>query len=149
MLIEAKSVAYTDPASGGSSGVFLGKLFDRIGLTEMLKPKARLAAGGPNGYAATFVANGEAEIAMQPIPELMAVPGVDIVGPLPGIFQNATIYYVAIPTDAKEPEAARALRLALRKAAAREIITAKGLEPSSAVLMKIQQGSGGKSQDGR
>jgi len=74
VLIEAKSVAYTDAASGGSSGVFLGKLFDRIGLAEMLKPKARLAAGGPNGYAATFVTNGEAEIAMQPIPELMAVP---------------------------------------------------------------------------
>lgn len=69
VLIEAKSVAYTDPASGGSSGVFLGKLFDRIGLAETLKPKARLAAGGPNGYAATFVANGEAEIAMQPIPD--------------------------------------------------------------------------------
>ena len=81
VLLAAKSVAYTDAASGGSSSIF-GRLFDRMGLTDMLKPKAKLAAGGPNGYAATFVAKGEAEIALQPIPELMAVPGIDVVGPL-------------------------------------------------------------------
>lgn len=69
VLIAAKSVAYTDAAGGGASGVFLGKLFDRIGLTEVLKPKAKLADGGPNGYAGTFVARGEAEIALQPIPD--------------------------------------------------------------------------------
>src|SRR4030088_2318339 len=63
VLLAAKSVAYTDAASGGASGAYLGKLFDRMGLTDVLKPKAKLAAGGPNGYAGTFVAKGEAEIA--------------------------------------------------------------------------------------
>jgi molybdate transport system substrate-binding protein len=129
VLLTAKSVAYTDAASGGSSGVYLGRLFDRMGLTEMLKPKAKLAAGGPNGYAATFVAKGEAEIALQPIPELMAVPGVDVVGPLPGVFQNVTTYFVRIHADAKQPAAAKALIDFLTAPAAATVYKSKGLEP--------------------
>lgn len=129
VLLAVKSVAYTDAASGGSSGVYLGRLFDRMGLTEMLKPKAKLAAGGPNGYAATFVAKGEAEIALQPIPELMAVPGIDVVGPLPGAFQNVTTYIAKIHADAKEPAAAKALIDFLAAPAAAAVYKSKGLEP--------------------
>jgi molybdate transport system substrate-binding protein len=129
VLIAAKSVAYTDAASGGSSGVFLGRLFEKMGLTEMLKPKAKLAAGGPNGYAATFVAKGEAEIALQPIPELMAVPDIDIVGPLPGRFQNVTAYVARIHADAKEPAAAKALIDFLAAPTAAQVYKAKGLQP--------------------
>ena len=80
-LLSAKSIAVTDPASGGSSGVYFGKLFEQMGLAQSLKPKLKLAAGGTNGYAATFVVKGEAEFALQPIPELMAVPGIEVVGP--------------------------------------------------------------------
>ena len=129
VLRAAKSVAYTDAASGGSSGVYLGRLFDRMGLAEMLKPKAKLAAGGPNGYAATFVAKGEAEIALQPIPELLAVPGIDVVGPLPGAFQNVTTYIAKIHADAKQPAAAKALIDFLTAPAAVPVYKSKGLEP--------------------
>jgi molybdate transport system substrate-binding protein len=129
VLLAAKSVAYTDAASGGSSGVYLGRLFDRMGLTDMLKPKAKLAAGGPNGYAATFVAKGEAEIALQPIPELMAVSGIDVVGPLPGAFQNVTTYTARIHADAKQPAAAKALIDFLTAPAAAPVYKSKGLAP--------------------
>ena len=128
-LLSAKSIAVTDPASGGGSGVYFGKLFDQMGLTQTLKPKLKLAAGGPNGYAATFVARGEAEFALQPIPELMAVPGIEIVGPLPGAFQNVTTYTASIPVTAKEADAARALIKALAAPSAAAIYRAKGLEP--------------------
>jgi molybdate transport system substrate-binding protein len=128
-LLSAKAVAVTDPAGGGSSGVFFGKLFEKMGLTETLKPKLKLAAGGPNGYAATFVVKGEADFAMQPIPELMAVPGIEVVGPLPGAFQNVTIYSAGIPASAKETEAAKALIKALTAPEAAAIYKAKGLEP--------------------
>jgi molybdate transport system substrate-binding protein len=128
-LLSAKAVAVTDPAGGGSSGVFFGKLFEKMGLTETLKPKLKLAAGGPNGYAATFVIKGEADFAMQPIPELMAVPGIEVVGPLPGAFQNVTIYSAGIPASAKESEAAKALIKALTAPEAASTYKAKGLEP--------------------
>jgi molybdate transport system substrate-binding protein len=130
VLEQAKSVAYTDGALGGSSGIFLGRLFDKLGMTEMLKPKAKLAAGGANGYAGTFVAKGEAEIALQPIPELMAVPGIDIVGPLPGQFQNATAYRGVVPVAAKEKEAAQAFLNFLREPANASVYRSKGLQAS-------------------
>jgi len=128
-LLSAKSIAVTDPASGGGSGVYFGKLFEQMGLAQLLKPKLKLAAGGPNGYAATFVARGEAEFALQPIPELMAVPGIDVVGPLPGAFQNVTTYTASIPTSAKEADAAKALIKALAAPSSTAIYRARGLEP--------------------
>jgi molybdate transport system substrate-binding protein len=128
-LLGAKSIAVTDPASGGGSGVYFGKLFEEMGLAQSLKPKLKLAAGGPNGYAATFVAKGEAEFALQPIPELMAVPGIEIVGPLPGAFQNVTTYTASIPTSAKEADAAKALIKALAAPSSAAIYRARGLEP--------------------
>ena len=128
-LLSAKAIAVTDPAGGGSSGVYFSKLFEKMGLTEMLKPKLRLAAGGPNGYAATFVIKGEADFAMQPIPELMAVPGIEVVGQLPGAFQNVTTYTASIPASAKEVDAAKALIKALTAPSAAATYKSKGLEP--------------------
>jgi molybdate transport system substrate-binding protein len=128
-LLSAKSIAVTDPASGGGSGVYFGKLFEQMGLAQSLKPKLKLAAGGTNGYAATFVIKGEAEFALQPIPELMAVPGIEVVGPLPGAFQNVTTYTASIPTSAKEVDAAKALIKALAAPSNAAIYRARGLEP--------------------
>lgn len=128
-LLSAKAVAVTDPAGGGSSGIYFSKLFEKMGLTAALKPKLKLAAGGPDGYAATFVVKGEADFALQPIPELMAVPGIEIVGPLPGAFQNVTIYSAGIPTSAKETDAAKALIKALTDPFATAIYKSKGLDP--------------------
>ncbi|MEW6450586.1 MAG: molybdate ABC transporter substrate-binding protein [Pseudomonadota bacterium] len=135
VLEQAKSVAYTDGSLGGSSGIYLGRLFDKLGMTAMLKPKAKLAAGGANGYAGTFVAKGEAEIALQPIPELMAVPGIDIVGPLPGQFQNATSYRGVVPIAAKEKEAAQAFLDFLRAPPATSVYRSRGLQASVRVLI--------------
>jgi molybdate transport system substrate-binding protein len=128
-LLAAKSVAYSDAASGGASGVYLAKVFETMGIAAALKAKAKLAAGGPDGFAAAFVINGEAEIALQPIPELMAVPGIDIVGPLPGDFQNVTTYAAGVPVFAAEPEAAAALIKFLSTPAAAAVFKAKGLDP--------------------
>jgi molybdate transport system substrate-binding protein len=129
-LLSAKSIAVTDPAGGGGSGIFFAKLFERIGLAQSLKSKLKLAAGGPNGYAATFVVKGEADFALQPIPELMAVPGIEIVGPLPGAFQNVTTYRASIPASAKEVETAKALIKFLTAPEAAAIYKTKGLDPA-------------------
>ena len=129
-LLAAKAIAVTDPAGGGGSGVYFSKLFEKLGLAETLKPKLRLAAGGPNGYAATFGIKDEADFALQPIAELMAVPGIEVVGPLPGAFQNVTTYTASIPATARDVDAAKALIKALTAPSAATIYKSKGLDPA-------------------
>src|SRR5258708_27201767 len=91
-LLNAKAIAVPDPAGGGSSGVYFSKLFEKMGLAETLKPKLKLAAGGPNGYAAKFVIKSGADLALQPIPQLMAVGGLEGGGAPPRAFPNGPNY---------------------------------------------------------
>ena len=101
--IAAKSVAYIDPASGGSSGIYLTGLFDKLGIAADIKPKAKLKRGG---YVAELIANGEAELGLHQISEILPVKGVKLVGPLPAEIQNYTTYAAAVGADAKQPDAA-------------------------------------------
>ena len=131
-LLAAKSIAYTDPASGGTSGIHLAQVLERLGLAAKLKPKIRRVTGSP-GHPPSVgdaVASGEAEIGMQPISELMTSAGIDIVGPLPTQLQSPDLVYVAgITTVSKQPQAAKALVDFLVGPAAAPIVKAKGLEP--------------------
>ena len=88
-LLAARAIAYTDPASGGTAGIYLAKLFEKMGIAAELKPKSVLVKGG---LAAEKLMSGEAEIAMQPASELLAVPGVVLVGPIPLEVQTYIIY---------------------------------------------------------
>ena len=74
-LVAAKSVAYTDPATGGTSGVHFARVIERLGITDNVKAKAKMSFGPHVGGA---VANGEADIAVQQIPELMAIQGIEV-----------------------------------------------------------------------
>ena len=128
-LLTAKSVAYIDPASGGSSGIYLAGLFDKLGIAAEIKPKAKLKKGG---YVAELIANGEAELGLHQISEILPVKGVKLVGPLPAEIQNYTTYAVAVGADAKQPDAARALIKLLTGPAAESVLKARGMErPSS------------------
>jgi molybdate transport system substrate-binding protein len=124
-LIAAKSVAYIDPASGGSSGIYLTGLFDKLGIAADIKPKAKLKQGG---YVAELIANGEAELGLHQISEILPVKGVKLVGPLPGEIQNYTTYAVAVGTEAKQPDAARALIKLLTGSPAESVLKARGME---------------------
>jgi len=124
-LIAAKSVAYIDPAAGGSSGIYLTGLFDKLGIAADIKPKAKLKKGG---YVAELIANGEAELGLHQISEILPVKGVKLVGPLPAEIQNYTVYAVAVGTAAKQPDAARALIKLLAGPAAEGVLKARGME---------------------
>ena len=124
-LIAAKSVAYIDPASGGSSGIYLAGLFDKLGIAADIKPKAKLKQGG---YVADLVANGEAELGLHQISEILPVKGVKLVGPLPAEIQNYTTYAAAVGTEAKQPDAARALITLLTGASADGVLKERGME---------------------
>jgi len=129
-LITAKSVAYIDPASGGSSGIYLTTLFDKLGITADIQPKAKLKQGG---YVAELIANGEAELGLHQISEILPVKGVKLVGPLPVEIQNYTTYAAAVSAEAKQPDAARALIRLLTGSSADAVLKARGMErpPSS------------------
>ena len=122
-----QDVAYTNPASGGQSGVYFAKLLAQLGITDEINKKAKFGDGGP---IALIVAKGDAEIGMQPIPELLAHSDVvDFVGPLPAALQSYNHLTAGIPSNSKQPEAARALIKFLATPAAQAVMKAKGLEP--------------------
>ncbi|MBL0899858.1 MAG: substrate-binding domain-containing protein [Reyranella sp.] len=79
-LLVAKSVAYVDPASGGSSGIYVAHLFDKLGIAAQMKPKSVLVSGG---LVAERLLDGQADLALHQKSEIMAVPGVTLVGPIP------------------------------------------------------------------
>ena len=104
-LLAAKSIAHIDPKSGGSTGIYVTGLFEKLGMTEVLKPKTKLKFGG---LVADLIVNGDAEIGLQSISEIMLAKGVTYVGPLPAEIQNYTVYAAGISPTTKEPDAAKA-----------------------------------------
>jgi molybdate transport system substrate-binding protein len=129
MLVKAKSVAYIDPKAGGSSGIYVSGLIERMGLEKKLKRRTVLVDGGLVGDK---VASGEAEIGIQQISELAAVRGIELVGPLPREIQSFTVYGAGVNLQAAEPEAAKALLALLAGPEAASVLQAKGMQPPGA-----------------
>jgi len=124
-LLAAKSVAYIDPAAGGSSGIYVAGLLDKLEIAADVKAKAKLI---PGGAVAEHIARGEAELGIHQISEILPVKGVTLVGPLPTDIQNYTIYAAGLGANAKETDAAKALLNALSGPAAAEVLKSKGME---------------------
>lgn len=125
-LLEAKSIAYSDSASG----VYVEtQLFKRLGVEEQMKGKARMIPADP---VAGIVAKGEAELGFQQISELLPIPGVDLVGPIPADVQKITIFSAALTSNAPSPDAGKALIDFLASADAAPVIRNTGLDPISA-----------------
>ena len=103
-LLKARAIAYTDPASGGTAGTYLAKLFEKLGIAAELKPKSVLVKGG---LAAEKLISGEADIAMQPASELLAVPGAVLVGPIPLEVQTYIIYAGAVSAGTRDQAGGR------------------------------------------
>ncbi len=129
-MLAAKSVALSKPVGGGASGAHMAKVFEQLGITQAMQAKSHYGAGGAAGLAGLVVLRGEAEIGIQQMSELMAVSGIDVVGPLPAELQSVTMFTAAVPTSASHAEAGRALMQFLTTAAAKSVIAAKGLEPA-------------------
>lgn len=125
-LLHAKSVAYTDPSTGASSGVHFEQLLERFGIADNVKRKAKLGGGGP---VAEFVARGEADIAIQQLCEHMLVPGVDVVGPLPAELQRVTTFTAGVAAKAAAPSEAKALIKLLLSPTIQAAMPEHGLEP--------------------
>ena len=124
-LVAAKAVAYIDPKSGGSSGIYFDGLLERLGIAGDVRPKARLKAGG---NVAELVASGEADLAVHQISEIVPVRGVTLVGPLPQEVQNYTMYSAGLGAAALDTTAARALIETLAGPSALPVLKSRGME---------------------
>jgi molybdate transport system substrate-binding protein len=124
-LLRASSVAYSDPGAGASSGIYFDKLLERLGIAEQVRAKAKLKAGG---YVADFVANGEAELAVHQISEIIPVKGVVLVGPLPAEVQNTTTYSAGLSAGTEDMAAAKSLMMFLAGPAAANVLKSRGME---------------------
>lgn len=129
-MLAAKSIACSKPVGGGQSGAHLARVFEQLGISAAMQAKSTYGAGGAAGLAGLVVLRGEAEIGIQQMAELMAVSGIDIVGPLPRELQSVTPFVAGISTGTKHPAAAKALIAFLTTPEAKRIIKTKGLEPS-------------------
>lgn len=122
-LLAAKSVAYSDSASG----VYIeNELYRKMGIEAEMKPKSRMISAEP---VAQVVARGEAELGFQQISELKPVAGIDLVGPLPAGAQQVTIFSGGVLADAPHKEAARALLKFLASPAAADAVRRSGMDP--------------------
>jgi molybdate transport system substrate-binding protein len=128
VLLAAKSLGMSNPVGGGQSGANLVKIFEKLGITDAMKAKAVYGPGGPAGLIGNFLLRNEVEIGIQQLPELMAVPGIDIVGPLPPDIQAMTVFTAGLSTGAKNPDGAKALIAFLRTPKAVAVIRSKGME---------------------
>ena len=123
-LLASPSIAMVDPASGGTSGIYLAKMFEQMGIAEQIKSKLILT---PGGLPAEQVANGHAMMALGQASEILAVKGVVLAGPLPGDLQQRTVYVASM-----NPKAAEAPLILLAVLAAPEtqaVLKDKGMGP--------------------
>jgi molybdate transport system substrate-binding protein len=122
-ILAAKSVVRS---KDGTSGLYFETLLDRLGIADAMR--GRIILGG-SGRIAELVARGEAEIAVQQIPELLAVTGADFVGPLPAELQLYTVFSAGVGATAREPAAAGDFVCCLTNPTFAPLYIAKGLEP--------------------
>jgi molybdate transport system substrate-binding protein len=126
-LLATKSISYADPAKGGASGVYFAKVLDRLGIADQMKSKTVLV---PNAQAGELVAKGEVEMGVAQASEIAAVPGTQVVGPLPGDLHSEMIFSVVIGSMSKDPAAAKSLIELLTNPTGAAVLKSKGMDPA-------------------
>src|SRR5712664_1963201 len=122
-LLSAKSITW---AKEGQSGIYFASLLERIGIAEQMKPKVVPASSGVE--VGKLVASGKVQLGVILVNELMAAPGVEVLGPLPPELQNYTVFHAGVGVGSKDSSAAKALIKFLTTPAAGAVFRSKGQE---------------------
>lgn len=130
-LLDAGSIAYADPETGSPSGNHFVRVLHRLGIASDVASKSRLI--GPSEGSVVVVcgavASGLAELGIQQISEIIAVPGVELLGALPSELQHTTVFSAAAGSGAHDPELALRFIAFITSAASSSSARAKGMEP--------------------
>lgn len=125
-LLSARAISYSDPAAGGASGIYFAKLIERLGIAQEVNAKTKYPP--PAGLCGDLLANGEVDLAVQQKPELLQVPGIEILGLLPGDLHMVTVFVACVEASSAEPTTGQALIDFLRSPASVAVFRAKGLD---------------------
>lgn len=123
-LLDATSIGMANPATGATSGVYLAKLMDRLGVADAIHTKVKYYSEGQTAMEA--MARGEVTLGLGQISEIMPVHGVTLVGPIPEDLQLKTIYAAALASKSDAPAAAQKLLDYLLGPAMRKSLKANG-----------------------
>jgi molybdate transport system substrate-binding protein len=126
-LLQASSIAYPDPSSGGASGLLFTHALETLGIMQAVQAKVRLVPGGAG--VGELVSRGEADVAVHMISELKPVRGIDLVGPLPPSLQTPTVFAAGFGLLTFDPSTARAFVAFLITPPSADVLRAKGLVP--------------------
>lgn len=124
-ILGAKSIGYIDPAGGGAAGIHVARVMERLGIAERVAPKTQLV-GGTSLIRA--VADGEVELGLAPISEILSDSRVELVGPLPNEVQDVTVLVAGLVTGSKARDAAKAFIDFLTTPAAVAAMKGRGLQ---------------------
>jgi molybdate transport system substrate-binding protein len=123
-VLAAGSLSY----STGPSGVYLEKLFARWGILESIR--SRIVVPPPGVPVAALVAGGQAALGFQQLSELLNVPGVEVLGPLPAAIQTITTFSAGISVRCEQPDVAMQLLHYLRLPSTAAVKQRYGMEPA-------------------
>jgi molybdate transport system substrate-binding protein len=127
-LLAARAISYSDPQAGGASGIHFAKVIEQMGIAREVNAKNRFPPAG--GLCARFLPTGEVELAVQQVPELKQVAGIEIAGPLPSPYELVTVFVAGIEKTSAKAAEAKALVDFLRTPAAAAVFGDKGLAPA-------------------
>jgi molybdate transport system substrate-binding protein len=123
-VLAARSLSY----STGPSGVALAKLFERWGIAEQIK--GRIVTAPPGVPVGSLVAKGEVELGFQQLSELLPLPGITVLGPLPPAIQIVTTFSAGVCATSRQPDAVRAMLAAMNGPQAASVKRRHGMEPT-------------------
>lgn len=129
-LLAARAIAYTDPAAGGASGIYFAQLLERMGIAAEINAKTKFPP--PAGLSGELLLSGAVDLAVQQKPELLEVPGVEILGTLPGDLHMVTVFVACVEASSAQAATGTALIAFLHAPPAAEVFRAKGLDPQDA-----------------
>ena len=125
-MLASKSIGWNDPAAGAPVSIYMLGVFERLGISQQMKPKTVAFKQRSERFEA--VARGDVEIGFNQISEIVAATGVDLVGPLPASIQHYTLFSAGIVANSTNKDAARALLRFISTNEAKAVMTAKGFE---------------------
>jgi len=127
LLLGSNYISFPNAAAGAAAGVSFEATMQKLGIAEALKPKIKPAQGGRGAMA--LLAKGDIDIGLTFISEIITEPGVEVVGPLPRDISTPIALVGFVSTQAKDPDAAKALLAYLSGPEAASVYKERGMEP--------------------